>query len=49
LIEWPEHGGEALDAADLTLSFEIADPGRWLQFGANSDAGHNVLEAFDLD
>ncbi|MCZ6516844.1 MAG: tRNA (adenosine(37)-N6)-threonylcarbamoyltransferase complex ATPase subunit type 1 TsaE [Gammaproteobacteria bacterium] len=48
LIEWPENGGEALDPADLTLSFEIADPGRWLQFGANSDAGCSVLEAFDL-
>ncbi len=48
LIEWPEHGGEELNPADLTLSFEIADPGRWLQFAANSDAGHNVLEAIDL-
>jgi tRNA threonylcarbamoyladenosine biosynthesis protein TsaE len=49
LIEWPEHGGEELDAADLTLSFEIADPGRWLQFAASSDAGRSVLEAFDLN
>ena len=48
LIEWPEHGGEEIDPADLTLSCEIADPGRWLQSSANSDAGHSVMETFDL-
>jgi tRNA threonylcarbamoyladenosine biosynthesis protein TsaE len=43
LVEWPERGGAALQAADLLVDLAVADEGRQLSLGAGSETGRDWL------
>lgn len=43
LVEWPERGGAALPAADLLVDLAVADQGRQLSLGADSETGRDWL------
>ena len=45
LVEWPEHGGEALPSADLTVALEVESEGRRALIPAGSVAGEAWLAA----
>lgn len=46
LVEWPDHGGAELPAADLRLQFIMQDPGRQLAWEARTAAGSALAAAW---
>ena len=49
LVEWPEKGRGHLPAADLSLHFDEADDGRFVDIAARSPRGEAVLKALSID
>jgi tRNA threonylcarbamoyladenosine biosynthesis protein TsaE len=45
LVEWPEHAGEGLPAADLAVVMSLAPVGRTAQLRANTRVGERLLAA----
>jgi tRNA threonylcarbamoyladenosine biosynthesis protein TsaE len=43
LIEWPEKGLGVLPEADLDITLEYADAGRFINMAANNDKGASIL------
>jgi len=47
LVEWPDHGGSFLPAADLRLHLAVEDGGRLVQVEGGSPAGEALCDALD--
>lgn len=49
LIEWPENGGEALPASDISCYIKHLDQGREMRIVANSEWGNTILKRFQYE